>query len=155
MKRSASLFDFAANLLNRCFDAVNFFSWFPPLLARLTVGCVFVESGWGKLHHLDKVIGFFTDLGLVAPSFQAHLVAGTEFICGTLVLIGLCTRFASVPLIVVMVVAILTAKRDDLHGYSDLIGFAEYCYIVLLIWLGIGGAGFFSVDAFLARRFRK
>ena len=81
-------------------------SWLPPTLARLAVGVVFAGTGWGKLHHLDKITSFFADLGIPAPGFNAVLVGSAELICGVLLLIGLFTRLASLPLIVVMAVAI-------------------------------------------------
>src|SRR5215510_9574202 len=87
----------------------NAFSWLPPTVARLTVGLVFFQSGWGKLHDLEKVTNYFTELGLPAPAFQAALASTTEFVCGTLLLVGLATRFAAVPLMITMCVAIRTA----------------------------------------------
>src|SRR5262245_33003286 len=131
----------------------NALHWLPPLVARLTIGIVFVQSGWGKLHSLDKVVGFFTQLGLPAPEFQARLVACTEFVCGALMLLGLLTRLATIPLIITMVVALLTALKGDIHELSDLFGQSEYLYIVLLLWLGVYGAGPISLDAVFARRF--
>ena len=127
-------------------------SWVPPTLTRLTLGWVFIESGWGKLHNLPKVVEFFTQLGIPAPQFQATLAAGTEFVCGILLLVGLATRIASLPLIVVMVVAIATARKGDLNGISDLFGFIEYLYIALCLWLCAHGAGPLSLDAVIARR---
>jgi putative oxidoreductase len=126
--------------------------WLPPTVARLTIGFIFLQSGWGKLHNMPKVIAFFTELGIPAPDFQAHLAATAEFVCGLLVLIGLFTRVATLPLIVVMTVAILTAKRSDIHELSDLFGMAEYLTIVILLWLGAYGAGPISLDAVFARR---
>ncbi len=126
--------------------------WLPPTVARLTVGWVFVQSGWGKLHNLPKVVAFFTELGIPAPQFQAVLAATAEFACGVLILIGLLTRVASLPLIVVMTVALLTAKKADIHELSDLFGMGEYLYIALLLWLGAYGAGPISLDAIFARR---
>jgi putative oxidoreductase len=144
-----------AHLFNRIRDLLGFFAWLPPLLARITVGWVFVESGWGKLHHLDKVAGFFADLGLPAPGFQAHLVATTEFAGGLLLLAGLLTRIASVPLSVIMVVALATAKREDLHGFSDLIGASEFLYLLLLFWLIFNGPGKIALDTLLARKLKR
>jgi putative oxidoreductase len=144
-----------AQLLNRIRTLLEFFAWLPPLIARIVVGWVFVESGWGKLHHIDKVIGFFTDLGLPAPAFQAHLVATTEFAGGLALLLGLWTRLASIPLMVIMFVAIATAKKDELHGFSDLIGFSEFLYMVLLFWLLIAGPGKVALDAWLASRLKR
>lgn len=129
--------------------------WVPPTLSRLTLGWIFLQSGWGKLNDLPKVIAFFTELGIPAPQIQAPLAAGTEFICGALMLLGLVTRFASLPLIGTMLVAILTAKRADVNELSDLFGFAEYLYIVLALWLGAYGPGPLSVDALVAKRWER
>ncbi len=126
--------------------------WLPPLVARLTLGWVFVESGWGKLHNLEKVVGFFTELGIPAPQIQAPLAAATELLCGLLLLFGLATRLASLPLIVVMIVAILTARRSELTGLSELFGFIEFLYIALLLWLAAFGAGPISLDRIFARK---
>ena len=130
-------------------------SWLPPLLARITIGFIFIQSGWGKLHHLDKVVGFFTELGIPAPQIQAPFVACVEFLGGILVLVGFFTRFASIPLIGTMVVAILTAKRADITDISDLFAMAEYLYIVLLTWLVIKGAGAVSLDRMICSRWHK
>ena len=128
--------------------------WLPPTVARLTIGWVFLQTGWGKLHDLPKVVGFFTELGIPAPQIQAPLAATAEFVCGALILIGLFTRVATLPLIVTMTVAILTAKKADIHELSDLFGMGEYLYIVILLWLGAYGAGPISLDRFFARRAR-
>ena len=116
------------------------FDWLPGLVSRLTIaGVIFIQTGWGKLHHLDKVIQFFAmSLGIPAPQIQAPFVAGVEFGGGLLVLMGLFTRFvAAVPLIGTMVVAILTAKMKDVHELSDLLkSFRSILFIVLLIWCG-------------------
>jgi putative oxidoreductase len=129
--------------------------WLPPTVARLTLGWIFLQSGWGKLHNLPKVIAFFTELGIPAPQIQARLSSSTELLCGVLMLLGLCTRLASLPLIGVMAVAILTAKRAELHELSDLFGMAEYLYIALCLWLGAYGAGPLSLDAVFAKRFER
>ena len=130
-------------------------SWFPPLLARITVGVIFFQAGWGKLHHLQKVIGFFTQLGIPAPNILAPFVAGVEFTCGILILVGLLTRFVSVPLIGIMIVAILTAKMKEISDISDLFGLIESLSIVLLVWLAIAGAGAVSIDHILCSCCRR
>ena len=130
-------------------------SFLGPTLARLTLGVVFVGTGWGKLHSLDKVTGFFTELGIPAPGFNAVLAASAEFVCGGLLLIGLLSRLAAIPLIITMIVAILTAKRGDLHGISDLLGFEEWTYIVLAIWIAVAGPGPLSLDRVLSGVLRR
>ncbi len=139
----------ACGMINSALSKISFL---PPLLARIIIGFIFVQSGWGKLHHLDKVVEFFTQLGIPAPGIQAPFVAGVEFVCGLLVLIGLGTRFASVPLIGTMVVAILTAKMEDIHGLGDLFATSEFLYIALLLWLTVEGAGCLSIDTILHKR---
>ena len=129
--------------------------WLPPTISRLTLGWIFLQSGWGKLNDLPRVIAFFSDLGIPAPQIQAPLAAATEFVCGALMLLGLVTRFASLPLIGTMLVAILTAKRGDIHELSDLFGFAEYLYIVLALWLGAYGPGPISLDSLISRRWER
>lgn len=121
-------------------------SWLPPLLARIALGIIFAESGWGKLHNIDKVAEFFVELHIPAPVFQAHLVAYTELFGGILILIGLLTRIASIPLLITMVVAILTAKIEEITQASDLFAMSEFLYILLFIYLIIEGAGKVSLD---------
>jgi putative oxidoreductase len=127
-------------------------SWLPPAVARLTLGWIFLESGWGKLHSLPKVVEYFRSLGIPAPEILAPFVASMEFLCGSLMLLGLATRLASLELIIIMVVALVTAKAGDIHELSDLFGTSEYLYIALALWLGAYGAGPLSLDAVIAKR---
>ncbi len=128
-------------------------AWLPPVAARVALGTVFVQSGWGKLHDLPRVVEYFASLGIPAPQLQAPFVAGVELAGGALLLAGLFTRVASVPLAATMVVALLTAKRADIASASDLFGMVELLYLLLLGWLSAFGAGALSLDALLARRF--
>jgi len=127
-------------------------AWLAPLLARITVGWLFMQTGWGKLTHLPDIISYFKELGIPVPEFQAPLASSAELVCGTLILVGLFTRLACVPLIIVMSVAIITARRVDYEGVASLFGFIEYLYIVLFLWLGVAGAGPLSLDRLLAPR---
>ncbi len=126
-------------------------TWLPALAARVAVGAVFVSAGWGKLHNLDRVIEFFQSLGIPAAEYQAPFVAATEFSCGLLLVAGLATRFAAVPLAVTMLVAIRTALWPELEGVIDLFGKEEFLFLVLLGWLAVAGAGAVSLDVFAAR----
>ncbi len=126
-------------------------AWLPPTAARLVVGWIFVQSGWGKLHDLEGVVQFFRDLGIPAAELQAPFVAGTEFVCGALLLAGLATRLAALPLIVVMAVALSTALADRIAELSDLFGLSEFLYAVLLAGLVVAGAGPLSLDALVSR----
>jgi putative oxidoreductase len=138
--------------LSRASDLTRRAAFLGPLLARLTVGLAFVESGWGKVHNLEKVTEYFTELGIPAPGFQAVFVSYVELICGSLVLVGLLTRFAALPLIGTMVVALITAKASEISGVSDLIGTIEFTYAVLLAGLVLMGAGKASLDQLILSR---
>ncbi len=95
---------------------------------------------------------FFTSLHIPAPGFNARLTAATEFFGGVAVLFGLGTRLVSLPLAFTMVIAIVTAKRDDVTGLTALVGLEEWSYLVFFIWLALAGAGALSLDALLSRR---
>ena len=140
-----ALYDRAVHLLRKI-------EWTGPLLVRLTLGLVFVTSGWGKLHSLDDVTKFFESLNIPAAGIQARFVSSIEFGGGLLLIAGLGTRIVSALLIGVMTVAILTAKLPDLHGVVDLAGTDEFAYLVMFVWLVVSGAGAVSVDHLLARR---
>jgi putative oxidoreductase len=137
--------------LERLRTASDKVAFLGPTLARITVGLVFVTTGWGKLHSIPDVTSFFTDLGIPAPGFNARLTAGTEFFGGLLVLLGLGTRLASLPLAFTMVIAIVTAKRATIDGPTALVGLEEWSYLVLLLWIALAGAGRLSLDALIAR----
>ena len=136
--------------------------WTAPTLARICLGWVFVESGWGKIHNLPRVIEFFQSLGIPAPEFQAPFAAWTEFLCGLAILLGVATRLSAIPIAITMVVAILTAKKDELMGPADqptdlagkisaLYGFSEYLYILLCVYLGLDGPGPISIDRLIEK----
>lgn len=149
MASVTSFLVWAAALAERVGAALR---WLSPVLARLTVGLVFFWSGWGKLHSLEQVTGYFSELGLPAPAFQARLASSTEFVCGGLLLLGLATRFAAVPLIITMAVAIRTALWEQVAGLSSLVGLSEFAYVALLFWLATDGGGPLSLDQLLAGR---
>ena len=121
------------------------------LLVRLSLAAVFVPSGWGKIHDLAKVTGYFTELGIPMPHANAILVSLTELGCGALLLVGLATRLAALPIVANMAVAIITAKRDELHGPLDLFALDEFLYIVMSLVIVALGAGLFSLDTLAVR----
>jgi putative oxidoreductase len=129
----------------------NRLQWAGPTIARLVVGYVFFVSGWGKLTDLQSVTEFFAELGIPAPAFQAVLASTSEFVCGGLLLAGLATRLAVVPLIITMIVAIRTALWADIDSTITLFGKAEFLYIALLAWLGTTGPGPISLDYLVQR----
>ena len=126
--------------------------WLPPLAARLVLGMVFIQSGWGKLSDLKSTTENFAGWHIPWPHFNAVLASGTEFFGGCLILVGLLTRIAAVPLIVVMAVAIASAKWSKIEDWTDFFGFDEVAYAVMFLWLGVRGAGKVSLDYVLGKK---
>src|SRR5579871_2542020 len=135
----------------RALDELARISWLAPLLGRLAVGLLFLSTGWGKVHNIEKVTAFFVKLGIPAPGLNAVVVGYSELICGALLVVGLVSRLATIPLIVSMVIAILTAKRGDIHGVFDLVGQDEFTYLVVLVMIAFIGPGALSLDHVLVR----
>jgi putative oxidoreductase len=132
----------------------GYFTWLPPLVARVVVGWVFLWSGWGKLNALPQIIENFKGWGIPYPEILTPFVSGVEFVGGILLLVGLFTRIAAAPLVVVMVVAIISAKLSDVDSLETLLGFEEMSYLALFLWLAVAGPGPVSID-YLQTRSRK
>jgi len=128
------------------------------LVVRLYWGWQLVQSGWGKLHHLDKITDYFISLNIPAPAFNAHFVSGLEFVGGTLLILGLGSRLVGLLLSVNMLVAYWTADREALLAvFSDPGKFYvadPYTFLFASILILIFGAGWFSIDALLAKRWQ-
>ena len=125
--------------------------WVAPLFARIVVGWVFMWSGWGKLQNLPAIIDNFAGWKIPAPHVLAPFVSGVEFFGGILLLLGLWTRISAGALGVTMIVAIISAKWDQVDSLETLLGFDETEYLALFAWLAIAGAGRVSVDWLLQR----
>jgi putative oxidoreductase len=129
--------------------------WLAPLFARITVGWVFLLSGWGKLHNLPQVTENFIGWGIPFPHFFTPLTSGIEFFGGLFLLLGLLTRISAGALGITMIVAIKAAKWGDVDSLETLLGFDEFEYLALFLWLAIAGPGFLSIDYWLLRRFAR
>lgn len=133
----------------------NHFLWAGPLLARLTVGYVFMLTGWGKLQHLDRVTEYFASLGIPAPHILTPFVSGLECFGGLFLILGLFTRISAGGLAVTMIVAIVTAKWAEVDSLHTLLGFEETLYLAIFTWLAISGAGKASLDHAIENRLEK
>lgn len=127
------------------------------LLIRLLVGAVFLSEGIQKfLIPETRGVGRFTDIGIPAPELTAPFVGVVEIVCGSLVLVGLATRLAAIPLIINMVVAILTTKVPSLlsEGFWAMAHETRTDWSMLLgsLFLLTVGAGPWSIDARLTKR---
>lgn len=146
------MLDLIKTASDRSLQVLKSLAWSGPLLVRLTLGLVFVTTGWGKLHNLDGVTEFFRSLGIPAAGFHAAFVSSIELVGGLMLIAGLGTRIASALLIGVMAVAIWTAKLPELHGLVDLANTIEFTYLAMFVWLVVHGPGAVSIDHVLARR---
>jgi putative oxidoreductase len=126
-------------------------TWLAPLFARITVGWVFMWSGWGKLNNLPQVTENFVGWGIPFANALSPFVSGVEFFGGLFLLAGLLTRISAGALGITMIVAIKSAKWADVDSLETLLGFDEFEYLALFLWLAIAGAGRVSIDHFLER----
>ena len=126
------------------------------LLVRLYWGWQFIETGWGKLNNIGKVVEFFTTLGIPAPALNAHFIAGLELIGGILLVVGLAARPIGLLLTSNMLVAYATADREALFSiFRDPDKFyaaAPYTFLIASLIVLIFGAGKFSIDSWIASR---
>jgi uncharacterized membrane protein YphA (DoxX/SURF4 family) len=121
------------------------------LLVRVLVGAVFLSEGVQKFLFPDQLgVGRFIKIGIPAPQALAPFVGVVEISCGTLVLLGLATRLAAVPLLAVMSVALATTKWPILvrSGFWAAAHEARTDWSMFLgaLFLLIVGAGGWSLD---------
>jgi putative oxidoreductase len=126
------------------------------LVLRLYWGWQFMETGWGKLVNINKVVGFFTDLGIPAPAVNAYFVSALEFGGGVLLVLGLGSRLIAIPLVIDMIVAYITADREALFSIilnpDKFTAAAPYPFLTASLIVLIFGPGKASIDACLAGR---
>ena len=129
----------------------GYLTWLAPLFARITVGYVFLISGLGKLQNLAQATENFIGWGIPHPRVLTPFVSGVEFFGGLFLLLGFMTRISGGALGIVMIVAIRAAKWADVDSLETLLGFDEFEYLALFLWLAIAGAGVVSLDHLLLR----
>jgi putative oxidoreductase len=128
------------------------------LVVRLYWGFQFAQTGWGKLHNLAKITSFFASLNIPFPAFNAHFVSGLELVGGILMMLGLFSRGIALLLAGNMLVAYWTADREALTSiFSDPGKFYvadPYSFLFASLMVLIFGAGFFALDALVAKRLK-
>jgi uncharacterized membrane protein YphA (DoxX/SURF4 family) len=127
------------------------------VLIRLMIGAVFLSEGIQKFLFPDQLgAGRFLKIGLPMPELLGPFVGSFEIVCGSLVLLGLLTRLAVIPLLVIMAVALTTTKWPMLaaQGFWHMAHEARTDWSMSLgsLFLLIVGAGPWSFDARLQSR---
>ena len=137
------------------------FSSLQPVMllgVRLYWGFQFAQTGWGKLHNLVKITGFFASLNIPFPGVTAPFVSMLELVGGILLILGLFSRPIAVLLVCNMFVAYWTADREALSAvFSDPGKFYAadpYTFLFASLMVLIFGAGFFAVDTVVAKRLK-
>ena len=137
-------------LWNKAMTLVKRIEFAGPLLVRVCLGVLFAQSGWGKIHNIERTTQFFASLHIPAPGLQAVFVSLVEVVGGACLILGLGTRVASALLSGTMVVALLTAVEYE--GFVGFLTTSETINLVALIWLILSGPGAASLDALVARK---
>jgi putative oxidoreductase len=140
-------------LYGQFFDLVSYLRSPFLLLVRLYWGWQLIQSGWGKLHHLDKVTEFFGSLNLPMPAQTALAISSLEFFGGIFLAIGLVSRLTALVLTINMVMAYITADREALLSiFSDPDKFyaaAPYTFLIASLLILIFGPGKIAVDSLI------
>jgi len=154
-----SIVNTGINLYRRFLNLLNFLQSPFLLLVRVYWGWQFWQAGWGKLQDISKPIGFFTELGIPFPVFNAWFVSLLECFGGILLILGLASRLISIPLVIDMVVAYIAADREALKSiFSEPDKFyaaAPYTLLFASLIVLIFGPGTISLDYLIARYVRK
>jgi putative oxidoreductase len=128
------------------------------LLVRLVWGFLFLQGGMGKISDISYVTDFFYSLGIPFAEFNAHLVAWVEAIGGACLILGVASRLVSIPLIIIMIVALLTAHFDGIKtAFDDPSGLfkqSPFTFLFASLLIFIFGPGVFSIDA-ISEKFTK
>lgn len=121
------------------------------MLIRLAVGLIFFTQG--ILHRSHMGVLRFTRIGFPYPDFTAHFVGTFEIVCGLLVVGGLITRLASIPLLIIILTAIATTKVPELWRPAQGLWFmvsdarTDFAMTMSLLFLISVGGGTWSLDA--------
>ena len=130
------------------------------LLVRVSIGLFFAISGANKLFVAGGTKPVYDSLvkaKVPFPHLMAYFVSGVEFVCGSLLTVGVLSGPAGVALLIDMIVATMTEALSTmpkglspLNWLDDFLYLPEVLYVLFFIWLLCAGPGKFSVDSWLA-----
>ena len=135
-------------------NKVNALQDLPPLFFRLILAYGFFGPAMMKLQNVSGIAEWFASMGMPFPTLNAYLATATETAGFVLLFLGLATRIISIPLIVVMLVAIFTVHiGNGFEAGSNGFEIPLY-YLLMLVSLIITGPGKISLDAIIEKKLK-
>lgn len=153
------MFNFAKRFYASLIIVGNFLQSFVLLGIRAFWGWEFFLTGRDKLSNISPIIDYFQSLGIPFPTLNTYMAASIECVGGFCLLIGFASRLVSLPLMIVMTVAFLTAHREAvvmiIENPQNFISQSPFNFFLATLIVFVFGPGAISVDAILKRLFFK
>jgi putative oxidoreductase len=150
-------------LVRTVLDELRAWQWLGILIARLSVGLLFLLPGCGKLfapERRQQMRQTLIDAHVPFPEFNAVFVSAVEFVCGLLLILGALTPLACALLGCVMLTAVAMIAVRNIKATSPLGWLSEFLYLpevllfLILLWLFLSGPGWLSVDHLILSQIR-
>ena len=143
------------DFMNKIISQLKKLKDLPHLFFRLVLAYGFYGPATMKLKNFEGIVEWFTGMGMPLPKLNAFLAIGTETAGFILLFLGLATRLISIPLIIVMIVAIATVHiGNGFEAGSNGFEIPLY-YILMLFSLLISGPGRISIDSLIKNSLNK
>lgn len=133
---------------SKIFDYYSLNTDIASLLLRIIFGGIFVYHGYGKIASFNEYYTMFPDLIGIGGKLSFILVIFAEFFCGLLIILGILTRLAVIPIFITMIVAFFIAHANDPFNIKEL----AFVYMLFSVVIFILGSGKFSFDRLLFKR---
>ena len=127
----------------------NYFQSFSLLFARVALAYGFYEPALTKWTNFDTTTQWFSSLGIPFAPFMTLLTASIELMGVVMLLLGLFTRLITIPLIIIMIMAILTVHLSNGFAVANNGFEVPLYYFIFLSLLASNGAGKFSLDSLI------
>lgn len=125
------------------------------LFIRIYWGVQLIQTGWGKLHNLDKVTEYFASIDVPMPGMTAHFVAALELTSGILLCLGLASRLISAVLTVNLIAAYWYGDHEALlaffHDPGKFYAADPFTFLFVAVIVLLFGPGWLSVDALIRK----
>ena len=118
------------------------------LMLRFILGGLFIYSGWVKIKGYDTFLQMFTDIIGIGTKLSFNLLIFSEFFCGILVVLGLFTRLAVLPILFSMCIAYFIAHANDPFFKKEL----AFTFLVLCLPVFVMGSGKYSLDRLIFKK---